>query len=147
MKSTKVFVSVLVSSIAACGLCTSALGEGLGDLAGGALGGGDLGSLASGNAGNAAGVIEYCVKNNYLGGDAASSLKDKLIGKAGGDTSKDAGFADGAKGLVQTSDGKSVDLGGLGGGDAGSIGGVGDMKSKLTKKACGAVLDHASSLL
>jgi len=128
------------------GVCGTALAGGLGDLAGGG-GMGDLGSLASGNAGNAAGVIEYCVKNNYLGGDMASSMKDKLIGKAGGDTSKDAGFADGAKGLVQTSDGKSVDLSSLGGGDAGGLGGVGDMKSKLTKKACGAVLDHASSLL
>jgi len=149
MKANKVFVSILIGGIAAGGLCASALGEGLGDLAGGALGGGgDLGSLASGNAGNAAGVIEYCVKNNYLGGDAAASMKDKLMGKAGiGGDSKDQGYGDGANGLVQTSDGKSVDLSSLGGGSAGGIGGVGDMKSKLTKKACGAVLDHASSLL
>ena len=141
MQAKQVLGAILI------GLCGTALAGGLGDLAGGS-GMGDLGSLASGNAGNAAGVIEYCVKNNYLGGDAASSMKDKLMGKAGlGGDSKDQGFSDGANGLVQTSDGKSVDLGSLGGGNAGALGGVGDMKSKLTKKACGAVLDHASSLL
>lgn len=121
-------------------VCSTAFAGGLDTLAGGS----DLSSLASGSAGNAAGVISYCVKNNYLGGDAASSMKDKLMGKAGlGADNKDQGFTDGSNGLVQTSDGKSVDLSKLGGG----MGGMGDMKSKLTKKACGAVLDHAKSLL
>ena len=106
-----------------------------------------MSSLDSGSAGNAAGVIEYCVKNNYLGGDAASWMKDKLIGKAGiGNDNQDEGFADGAKGLVKTRDGKSVDLSSLGGGAA-ATGGVGDMKGNVTKKPCGAVLDHAKSLL
>ena len=71
---------------------------GLRDLASG----GDASSLASGSAGNAAGVIEYCLKNNYLGGDAASSMKDEL-GNAGiGADNNDEGFDDGAKDIVKT---------------------------------------------
>jgi hypothetical protein len=144
MNTSKVLGVILAGGLTCGGFCATAFGQGLGDLAGGALGGGDMSSLASGSAGNAAGVIGFCVKNNYLGGDAASSMKDKLMGKAGlGADNKDQGYADGENGLVQTSDGKRVDLSKLGG----SAGGMGDMKSKLTKKACGAVLDHAKSLL
>ncbi len=109
-----------------------------------AAGGADLSSLASGSAGNAAGVVEFCVKNNFLGGDAASSVKDKLMGKVTGSDATEtdkADYADGAKGLVKTGDGKSIDLGNLGGGQ------MGGLKDSLTKKACASVLDHAKSFL
>jgi hypothetical protein len=44
-----------------------------------------LGSLTSGSTGNVAGVLEFCMKNNYLGGATdAASVKDKLLGKLGG---------------------------------------------------------------
>jgi hypothetical protein len=116
-----------------------------GALKGAAGGGLDPSSLASGSAGNAAGIIEFCVKNNYLGGDAASSVKNALVGKMGGEdqAKADPGYADGAKGILTGSDGTSTNLGDL----AGGAGGLGDMKGKLTEKACGAVLDHAKSLL
>ncbi|MBO9664702.1 DUF2501 domain-containing protein [Dokdonella sp.] len=138
--------SKIVLALAAGGciaLCGTAGAQDLGALKG-AVGGADLSSLASGSAGNAAGVIEYCVKNNYLGGDAAGGLKDKLLGKVGGDDASEADkadYADGANGMLKTGDGKSVDLGNLGGGQ------LGGMKDKLTKKACSSVLDHAKSLL
>lgn len=140
MKSKIVLALALGGGI---GLAGVAAAQGLGALEG-AAGGADLSSIASGNAGNAAGVIEYCVKNNYLGGDAAGGLKDKLLGKIGGDGASESDksdYADGAKGLVKTGDGKSVDLGSLGGGQ------LGGLKDKLTKKACASVLDHAKSLL
>src|SRR4051794_30984162 len=35
-------------------------------------------AIGSSTIGSAAGVLQYCVKNNYLGGDAAS-VKDKLL--------------------------------------------------------------------
>jgi len=145
MQPSNLFRALRAGSVGIFAFVASASAGGLGDLAGGA----DLSKLASGNAGNAAGVIEYCMKNNYLGGDAASSMKDKLMGKIGGDSkdaSSDQGFVDGAKGLVQTKDGKSVDIANLGGSMAG-VSGVSDMKAKATKKACGTVLDHAKSLL
>ena len=45
-------------------------------------------------------------------------------------------YTDGAKGLLKTGDGKSVDIGQLG-----------SMKQSVTKKACASVLSHAKSLL
>lgn len=139
MKTHIVVSSILAGTIAL--FAGPVLAGGLGGLAGDSS---SLGSLASGSAGNAAGVIEFCIKNNYLSGDAASSMKDKLMGKIGGGEAKqDSGYADGAKGLLTGSDGKSTDLNKLGGG----MGAMGDMKAKLTKKACAAVLDHSKSLL
>jgi len=137
MKPNKAFSLLVGGSLAL--LCGAATAQDLGalkDMAGGM----DPSSLASGSAGNAAGVVEFCVKNNYLSGDAASSVKDKLLGKmGGGGDDADAGkadYADGAKGLLKTGDGKSVDLGQAGG-----------LKKSLTKKICSSVLDHAKSLL
>lgn len=96
----------------------------------------DPSKLMSGSAGNAAGVIEYCMKNNFLGGDAAG-MKDQLLGKVTGEDEKQkTDYADGAKGLLKTHDGKSVDIGQLG-----------SMKESVTKKACKSVLDHAKSFL
>ncbi|MGJ7494332.1 DUF2501 domain-containing protein [Variovorax sp. RT4R15] len=82
--------------------------------------------------GNAAGVLQYCVKNNYLGGDAAS-VKDKLLSKITGQKQQQAGYANGAKGLLQGGDGKSLNLKAVSG--------------KLKTKACDYVLKNASSLV
>lgn len=135
MKASKIGLAAAGGIIAAFGLCGSA-GAQLGDLKG-LAGGADVSSLASGSAGNAAGIVEYCLKNNFLGGDAAGSVKDQLMSKVttGGDNDK-ADYADGAKGLVKTGDGKSIDIGQLGA-----------MKKSVTKKACESVLDHAKSFL
>lgn len=137
--------TLLAFLVAGCaGVCTAATAQDLGALKKAAGGGADFSSLASGSAGNAAGVIEYCVKNNYLGGDAASSLKDKLLGKVNGSDATESDksdYAEGAKGLVKTGDGNSVDLGKIGGDK------LGGLKDKVTKKACSSVLDHAKSFL
>ena len=132
MKSKRYFSLMLAAAAAASAV---AVAQDMGSLKG-LAGGMDVSSLASGSAGNAAGVVEYCMKNNFLGGDAAG-VKDQLMGKvnAGGEKDK-ADYADGAKGLLKTGDGKSVD-----------IGQIGSMKQSVTKKACASVLDHAKSLL
>jgi len=138
MKSTTTLSMLLGAVIAVLGARAPAVAQDLGALKG-LAGGGDLSSMASGSAGNAAGVIGFCVKNNYLGGDAASSVKDKLMGKlGGGDESEQdkADYEDGAKGLLKTGDGKSLDLAKAGG-----------LKESLTKKVCSSVLDHAQSFL
>lgn len=120
----------------------NATAQDLGALKNAATGGGlDLGSLASGSAGNAAGILQYCVTNNFLGGadlTNAGSMKDKLIAKVGGQDKADAdtGFAAGSLGNVIGSDGKSV-----------SIADMGSLENNLTQTACKAVMDHASSLL
>jgi len=52
-------------------------------------------SMTSGSMGNVAGLLEYCVKNNYLGGDSgASGIQQQLMGKLGGGSSSAATNAD-----------------------------------------------------
>jgi hypothetical protein len=69
-------------------VCSSGAAQDLGKLGGMIPGGG---SMTSGSMGNVAGLLEYCVKNNYLGGDSgASGIKDQLLGKMGGGSSSNA---------------------------------------------------------
>ena len=139
-------IAFAVSAFTAIAFANGASSQDLGALKDAAGGGLDVSSLASGSAGNAAGIIEYCMKNNFLGG-GASGVKDQLIGKLGGEekAQEDPGYLEGAKGMLTGGDGTSTDLSSLGGGEAG--GALGDMTGKLTEKACSAVLDHAKSLL
>lgn len=92
--------------------------------------------LTSGSMGNVAGLLQYCIGNNYLGGDSAASVKDQLMGKLSGDNkTQDPDYSDGQKGLLHGSDGKLMSLGG------------GGLKAELTKKACDAILTQAKSFL
>lgn len=110
-------------------------------------------SLTSGSAGNAAGILQYCITNNYLGGDSgAAGVKDKLLSSLGGKSAEsaapaptqDKGYLDGAKGLLKSSDGKTLDLSGGGGSD---VAGAGDLKAQLTRKACDAVLKQGKKMI
>ena len=143
-----------------CGLGASAQAAGLGDTLrgqiggaggaaggtsalGGALSGGaDMSALSamgltgSGTAGNAAGVITYCMKNNYLNADKAAQVKNQLLGKIGlgqKEEPKDEGYLSGLSGMVTGSGGKSFNLD--------------KVKGDLKEKACDYVLDNAKSLL
>jgi hypothetical protein len=115
-----------------------------GQSAGGASGLGKLGgmgsalsggSLSAGSTGNVAGLLEFCVKNNFLGGQDASSVKDKLMGKLGGTPAPESGYAEGAQGVLKTGDGKQLDLSG------------GGLKEQATKQVCDHVLSQAKSML
>jgi hypothetical protein len=113
---------------------TGGLGN-LGNLGGmgGALSGE---SVTAGSTGNVAGILSFCIKNNYLGGNAVSSVKDRLMGKLpGGSSSSDSGYADGEKGILNSSNGKQLDLGG------------GGLKDKITKQVCDTILSQAKSML
>ena len=101
------------------------------------LAGGGSGSMASGSLGNMAGVIEYCLKNNYLSGGDASSVKDKLMGKLGGSDkpAADPGYVAGSQGILTGSDGNKMDLTG------------GGLKQEVTRKACDFVLKQGKSMI
>lgn len=135
LMSSGIAVAILSGSLAAQGL-----GQ-LRDIIGGSglSGAASLSSIASGSIGNAAGIIEYCVKNNYLSGGNASSVKDQLIGKmtARGDqpAENNPDYISGARGIVTGSSGQSVDL---------SMAGL---KDKAVKKVCKKILDQANSML
>lgn len=107
---------------------------GLGSLSG--LGSGSsLQSLTSSSTGNVAGVLQFCIKNNYLGG-SASSVKDGLMSKLpGGSSSSDSGYTDGAKGILNSGNGQQVDLSG------------GGLKQQVTKQVCDKILAQGKSLL
>ncbi|NMM03079.1 DUF2501 domain-containing protein [Paraburkholderia sp. RP-4-7] len=95
-------------------------------------------SLTSGSTGNVAGVLEFCIKNNYISGDSASSVKDSLMSKLPGGSSSassDSGYADGAKGILSGSNGKQLDLSG------------GGLKEQATKQICDKILAQGKSLL
>lgn len=108
----------------------------------GSLGGlASAGSLTSGSIGNATGVLQFCIKNNYLNAanlGSATDVKDKLLGKIGtqsGSPAASPGYLDGAKGLLSSPDGKTVDLNG------------GGLKEQITRQVCDKILDQAKSFL
>jgi hypothetical protein len=93
-------------------------------------------SPSAGSTGNVVGLLEFCIKNKYLGGTDASSVKDKLMGKLpGGSGSSDTGYKDGEKGLLKSSDGKQLDLSG------------GGLQAQVSKQVCDQVLSQGKSLL
>ena len=117
-------------------------GSGLGGMLGAGAGGAGalsaLGLSPSATAGNAAGVISYCMKNNYLNANKAQQVKDQLLGKLGLGTQKqeapkDQGYLNGLGGMITGSNGQSFSMDKL--------------KGDLKEKACDFVLDNAKSLL
>ena len=96
----------------------------------GGLMGGALPNIASVGAGNAAGVLSYCVKNKLVNATSASSILGKLTGKPG--VTESSGFKLGQTGTIQT-DKSAFSLGGL--------------KAKAKTKACDMVLNRANLLL
>ena len=102
----------------------------------GGLGGQAMPSLSSVGTGNITGVLTYCAKNNYLGGDA-SGVQSKLLGKLGGAKSaqSDPGYQQGLNGILGGNSGQKVDLGG------------GGLKQQITDKVCDQVLQYGKSLL
>lgn len=126
------------------GAAESSGSPGLGGLLGGGAGGGSsalsalgLGGLTgSGTASNAAGVLTYCMKNNYLNADKAAEVKNQLLGKLGlgqQEQPKDQGYKDGLMGMIKGNNGQSFSLD--------------KVKSNLKEKACDFVLDNAKSLI
>lgn len=90
-------------------------------------------AIGSNTVGNAAGVLQYCIKNNYLGGGDAASVKDKLLAKITGQKQQQSGFASGAKGLLKGGDGQTLNFKLL--------------SSKVKEKGCDYVLKNATRLL
>ncbi len=107
---------------------------GLGSSMGG-MGGMSMPSVGSASSGNVAGVLSYCVRNKYESGEGASSVRDSLVGKLGGDTNDSSQYKSGNQGLLQTGNGQNFSLGG------------GGLKAQMTQKVCDQVLKHAKSLI
>lgn len=103
----------------------------------GNLGGGGTPSVNQASPMNIAGLLQYCVKNNYLSGGSATSVKDSLVNKVtgSGKNTSDSGFQAGNAGMLESGNGQSVSLGG------------GGIKEQITRKVCDQVLQYGKSLL
>jgi hypothetical protein len=123
---------------------TNGSSQGLSGLTGGTSSGGvgnlssalSGGSVTSSNSSNVAGVLQFCIKNNYLGGNSASSVKDSLMSKLpGGASNSNSSYTDGANGILDTGSGQKLSLGGDG------------VTQQLTKQICDKILDQGKSML
>jgi hypothetical protein len=114
-------------------------------------------SMTSGSIGNVAGLLKYCIGNDYLSGSNASAVQSMLMGKLPASVqTKDPAYSDGEKGLLHATDGSTLDLHGGGSGSSGASGSAGaigaagvsgDVQAELTKTACNTVLAQAKSFL
>lgn len=114
-------------------------GTSLASLAG-LLNGGNK-SLSANSMSNAAGVLQYCVKNNIVDNNV-SSVKEQLLGKLGlADTQKQQQSTDykqGLMGLLNTGNNQQVNLKSLG--DT-------EMGKKVKTKACDLVLKQGKKFI
>lgn len=137
-----VLIGVAPASHAQLGdVLKSPMGGGGAESAAGALGGLGSGlslqSLSSGSLGNVTGLLDFCIKNNYLGAGGADSVKDKLMDKLGGPSkaSTDSGYGNGTRGILQDGHGKTLDISGSG------------LKAKATEQVCEKILSQGKSFL
>ncbi|AUQ41039.1 DUF2501 domain-containing protein [Yersinia ruckeri] len=106
----------------------------------GLLNGGDT-ALSAGTITNAAGILQYCVKNNVLSAKGTTAIKDQLISKLGissTENAKSQDYQDGLGGLLKTSEGKSLNLNDLG---------TSQITEKIKTKACDLVLKQGQTFL
>lgn len=106
----------------------------------GLLNGGDT-ALSAGTITNAAGILQYCVKNNVLSAKGTTAIKDQLISKLGissTENAKSQDYQDGLGGLLKTSEGNSLNLNDLG---------TSSITEKIKTKACDLVLKQGQTFL
>lgn len=143
--ATGIFLALLLTVSVAQAQLGNLLNQGASGGSSGGLGGlGGMGnalsgqSITSGSASNVAGVLQFCIKNNYISGGSASSVKDSLMSKlpgGSGSASSDRGYTDGAKGILSSSNGQQLDLSG------------GGLKEQATKQICDKILAQGKSML
>jgi len=103
----------------------------------GALGGGgEIPSVTSASPGNIGGLLQYCVKNDYVGDQSAGAVQSALTRKLGGSGQgpQTPQYQAGSQGVLE-SGGQSLNLSG------------GGLKEQIARQVCGKVLDYAKSLL
>lgn len=95
---------------------------------------------------NAAGVLQYRVKNNLLSAGSTSTVKDQLLTKLGinntasasSSTAKTQDYQSGLAGILNTSQGNAVDLNALS---------TSQLTEKVKTKACDLVLKQSKNVI
>ncbi|WJM83739.1 DUF2501 domain-containing protein [Dickeya chrysanthemi] len=92
-------------------------------------------SLSAGSMNNAAGILQYCIKQKLVSATNTENIKDQLLNKLGlasqPEQQKQADYMQGLSGLLNTGEGKQVDLKAIGDTPLGE---------KVKTKACDIVL-------
>lgn len=112
------------------GSAMSGMTGGMGNMASGAMGS-MLPNVSSASMGNVAGVLSYCVQNNYLNGSGATSALGSLTGKQ--DVTSSSDYTAGQQGQLLTGGDNPFSLSSL--------------TSGIKKKVCNMVLDRAKNLI
>jgi hypothetical protein len=107
----------------------------MGGLLGGGGGAGALPRIGSIGAGNAAGLLGYCVKNRLLGTGGGTSGAAGVLGRLTGqqDVQSQPGYAAGQAGQVQAPGGQALSLDGL--------------RGQVKNQVCNLVLNRAKAFL
>ena len=126
---SRILIAAAISCVLAAGPAQAQL-PGL--PSGSSLMGGMLPNVSNISAGNAAGILGYCINGNMLAGSSATSVLGGLTKNPAVKTSPDytAGLA-----------------GNILGGSGGSPFSLGQLPSEMKSKACNAVLKQATTLL
>jgi len=90
-----------------------------------------LPNVSSASTGNVAGVLSYCVQNNYLSGSSATSALSSLTGKQ--DVSSSSDYKAGQQGQLLTGGTNPFSLSSL--------------KGQMKQKVCSMILNRAQNLL
>ena len=132
---SSVLIVAAVTAFVGIGSAPTAHAQLLDQLKGAAGGSTSLPSVGQQGAGNTAGVLQYCVQNNYLDGKSADPVRNTLMNHVPGQ-SGDNSYRQGSQGVLETGSGQNYNLSGSGG-----------LKEQATKQVCDLVLKHARSLL
>lgn len=90
-----------------------------------------LPNVSSASTGNVAGVLSYCVQNNYLSGSGATSALSSLTGKQ--DVTSSSDYKAGQQGQLLTGGTNPLSLSSL--------------KGQMKQKVCSMILNRAQNLL
>ncbi|OAT76549.1 hypothetical protein A9B99_09590 [Mangrovibacter phragmitis] len=102
---------------------------------------GSSNSLSAGNMNNAAGILQYCMKQKLVNATSADNVKNQLLNKLGlenqsSSTSQD--YQQGLAGLLNSKEGQQINLDSLGNSELGK---------KVKAKACDLVLKQGASFI
>ncbi|WP_226571990.1 DUF2501 domain-containing protein [Mangrovibacter yixingensis] len=103
---------------------------------------GSSNALSAGNMNNAAGILQYCMKQKLVNVTSADNVKNQLLNKLGlenqSSTSTSQDYQQGLAGLLNSKDGQQVNLDSLGNSELGK---------KVKTKACDLVLKQGNSFI
>lgn len=99
-------------------------------------------SLSAGTMGNAAGILQYCIKQKLVSATNTENIKNQLLDKLGLSSAesqkKQTDYTQGLAGMLQTKDGQQLNLNNIG---------STPLAEKVKTKACDLVLKQGANFI